>query len=173
MGKLFYGDEDEYDDISERSVSGKGPSDINTGKKSKSIKNSDTIQDKEKYVNSKLIEFGFYKGEEKAELKDNSSKDLIKINGEFFIKKKELNKEDEMFLKLRTLDILRKSQKNIEEQNDTLREINYILRENIEEQKSYIKTIRNIELFYFIVTISSIILAFFIWINYYVFQVFN
>ncbi len=173
MGKFFYGDEDEYDDISERSVSGKGPSDTNTEKKPISIKDSDTIKDKEKYINSKLIEFGFYKGEEKAEPEDNSSEDLIKINGEFFIKKKELSKEDEMFLKLRALDILRKSQKNIEEQNDTLREINYILRENIEEQKDYLKTIRNIMLFYFIVTVSSVILVFLIWINYYVFQVFN
>ncbi len=127
MGKFFYGDEDEYDDISERSVSGKGPSDANTEKKPISIKDSDTIKDKEKYINSKLIEFGFYKGEENAELKDNSSKDLIKINGEFFIKKKELSKEDEMFLKLRALDILRESQKNTEEQKESLKIIKYIL----------------------------------------------
>ncbi len=116
MGRFFNDDEDEINEYGESYSNGKII--LVNGE------NDDSKKNKERYINSKLIEMGLYEGEEKVLLKDYSSKDLVKINGEFFLKKKELSKEDELFFRLKTIDSLKKNQ---EKQEGYLRIIVYIL----------------------------------------------
>ena len=108
LGKFFNDDDSEVNEYGESYNSEKAV--LLNGENS-----NDPKKNKERYINSKLIEIGFYEGEETVSLKDYSSKDLIKVNGELFLKKKELNKEDELFFRLKTLDLLKKNQEKQEE----------------------------------------------------------
>jgi len=118
MGKFFNNDDDEFNEYGKyykNSISKKDEND------------DDQIKNKEGYINSKLIDLGIYRGEGKVSSEDYLPKDLIKIDGELFLKKKELTNEDELYLKLKTIDILQRNQEIMEEHKDNLRIIKYIL----------------------------------------------